>query len=451
MHPLTALSPLDGRYASATAPLTDYFSELALQRYRLMVEVEYFIALATEPRITEIKPFSPPTVARLRALYTKFSLADGEEIKKIESTTNHDVKAIEYFFKDKIKKLPCAPDAEFIHFALTSEDVNNLAYSLMWQNAIKNVYLPKISAVQKQIASLAKTYGATPLLALTHGQSATPTTLGKELAVFATRLQRQMSQLTKHQLLGKLSGATGTWAAHVLAYPTVDWRGFSKKFITGLGLTPNLVTTQIEPHDSLAESYHLMERINTILLDFTRDVWLYVMRGIFAQKPKSGEIGSSTMPHKINPIYFENAEGNVGLANALFAHLAAKLPVSRLQRDLSDSTVLRNQGLPLGYSLLACENILTGLSRLTVNTSLAAAELTQHWEVLAEAVQIILRKTGHAGAYEKLKTLTRGQAITKEILNSFIAGLDIPAAEKAKLLRLTPHTYTGLAQRLTTQ
>lgn len=453
MNSLTALSPLDGRYADKVAELTPYFSEMALMHYRLMVEVEYFIALSQEPKISAKggpasgwkESMTRSIQKKLRNIYAHFSLTDAEQVKQIEKTTNHDVKAIEYFLKDKISALPCKKSSEFIHFALTSEDINNLAYSVMWQTAVRKVYLPKIKEVQKQISSIVKAYARTPLLALTHGQSATPTTIGKEFAVFSSRLIRQIKQLENQKLLGKLSGATGTWSAHMVSYPTVNWINFSKKFITSLGLEPNLLTAQIEPHDSLAESFHTLERINTILIDFTRDVWLYIMRGVLGQKKKAGEVGSSTMPHKINPIQFENAEGNLGIANSYFSHLAQKLPTSRLQRDLTDSTVLRNQGVPLGHSYLACQNILTGMARLTVNKTKLNEELENHWEVLAEAVQVVLRKVGYPKPYEKLKELTRGQTMNKQSIRAFIKNLDIPKEEKAKLLKLTPQTYTGLA------
>ena len=445
---LTSLSPLDGRYADKVSPLTDYFSELALMRYRLMVEVEYFIALSQEKGIKEVTPFSPKVIKQLRNIYKNFSLTDAEQIKQIEKTTNHDVKAIEYFLKEKIQDLPCNKYSEFIHFALTSEDVNNLAYSVMWQTAVRKVYLPKIKEVQKQIGAFARAYGNTPLLALTHGQSATPTTVGKEFAVFSSRLKRQIQQLDEHQLQGKLSGATGTWSAHVISYPNVNWKKFTEKFVQSVGLFPKLITTQIENQDSLAVNFHIIKRIKIILLDFTRDLWLYIMRGVLGQKKKEGEVGSSTMPHKINPIHFENAEGNLGIANSYFVHLAQKLPISRLQRDLTDSTVLRNQGVPLGHSLLACESILTGMSRLTVNKSKLDEELENHWEVLSEAIQVVLRKVGYPKPYEKLKELTRGQQITKESIRKFIKELDIPKSEKEKLLKLTPQSYTGLASKL---
>ena len=421
---------------------------MALMRYRLMVEVEYFIALGKEKGLKEVRNFSSDEQKKLRSLYENFSLGDASAIKKIESVTNHDVKAIEYFFKKKLSKTSLKKYNEFIHFALTSEDVNNLSYSLMWRDGLKNVYLPALLDVQKTLNSFAKKNKNQAMLSLTHGQSATPTTVGKEIAVFVSRLKRQAEQLKKHKLLGKFGGATGTWGAHDIAYPNVNWLNFSKKFISSLGLEPNLVTTQIESHDSLAESFHIIERINTILLDFTRDTWMYISRGIFGQKKKAGEIGSSAMPHKINPIQFENAEGNLGIANSYLSHLAEKLPVSRMQRDLTDSTVLRNQGMPLAHSLLACKNILKGMGRLTVNKVKLNEELNNHWEVLAEAIQTVLRRAGHDKPYEKLKELTRGQKITKEDMTEFIKNLKIPETDKDRLLKLTPHTYTGLAAKV---
>ncbi len=466
---LSSISPIDGRYADKVADLAPYFSEMALMKYRLMIEVEYFIALGNEKGVKELaragmtrRPIRPRRIrpladrASLRSIYENFSLKDAEAIKKIEKTTNHDVKAIEYFLKEKIRRIKTVPSlrrrgegvVEFIHFALTSEDINNLAYTLMWQGAVKNVYLPALINVHHALYSHARMLRTVPMLALTHGQPATPTTVGKEFAIFAARLDRQIRQLKAHKLLGKLNGATGTWGAHVISYPQVNWPNFSKKFVSSLGLDINQLTTQIEPHDSLAESFHIIERINTILIDFTRDIWMYISRGIFGQKKKDGEIGSSTMPHKINPIQFENAEGNLGIANAYLTHLSQKLPVSRMQRDLTDSTVIRNQGVPLAHSLLACKSILDGMSRLTVNKQKLNEELDDHWEVLAEAIQIILRKVGYDKPYEKLKELTRGHAISKNDMMTFVQGLKIPKAEKEKLLKLTPQTYIGLASKL---
>ena len=395
MNLLTNISPIDGRYKTSVEELSEYFSEMALMRYRLMVEIEYLIALSIEKNINEIEPLTLEQQNKLKSYYKNFSNEDAQSIKKIEETTNHDVKAIEYFLKEKLQNTKFNKYIEFIHFALTSEDINNLAYTLMWNSAIKNIYLPKISEVQEKFIIFAKKNKHQPMLSLTHGQSATPTTVGKEFAVFAHRLQRQILQLSNHKLQGKFGGATGTWGAHNIAYPNIDWINFSKNFISSLNLEPNIITIQIESHDSITESYQIIERINTILIDFTRDIWMYISRGIFGQKKKDNEIGSSAMPHKINPIQFENAEGNLGIANAYFVHLSQKLPISRMQRDLTDSTVLRNQGIPLAHSLLACKNILKGMSRLTINKEKLDEELNNHWEVLAEAIQTVMRKVGY--------------------------------------------------------
>ncbi|OGH58844.1 MAG: adenylosuccinate lyase [Candidatus Magasanikbacteria bacterium RIFCSPHIGHO2_01_FULL_33_34] len=445
MNLLTNISPIDGRYKTSVEELSEYFSEMALMRYRLMVEIEYLIALSIEKNINEIEPLTLEQQNKLKSYYKNFSNEDAQSIKKIEETTNHDVKAIEYFLKEKLQNTKFNKYIEFIHFALTSEDINNLAYTLMWNSAIKNIYLPKISEVQEKFIIFAKKNKHQPMLSLTHGQSATPTTVGKEFAVFAHRLQRQILQLSNHKLQGKFGGATGTWGAHNIAYPNIDWINFSKNFISSLNLEPNIITIQIESHDSITESYQIIERINTILIDFTRDIWMYISRGIFGQKKKDNEIGSSAMPHKINPIQFENAEGNLGIANAYFVHLSQKLPISRMQRDLTDSTVLRNQGIPLAHSLLACKNILKGMSRLTINKEKLDEELNNHWEVLAEAIQTVMRKVGYEKPYEKLKELTRGEKVNKQTIYNFINSLEIPEEEKNKLLKLTPHTYIGLS------
>lgn len=446
---LTNISPIDGRYQNQVKELENYFSEMALMKYRLMVEVEYLIALSKETGVKEIKPLSPINQKKLRGLYENFNLSDAKAVKKIESVTKHDVKAIEYFFQKKIAKTPLKKYIPFIHFALTSEDVNNLSYSLMWQDGVKKAILPELINLQKTLVTFSKQYKNQPLLSLTHGQSATPTTIGKEFFVFAKRLDRKMGRLKNHhRLLGKLNGATGGYNAMLVAYPNVDWSKFSKKFVESIDLGFNPLTTQIEPHDSLAEQCRLIQHINTILIDFSRDIWLYIMRGVLGQKNKKGEIGSSTMPHKINPIYFENAEGNLGLANALLNHLAEKLPISRLQRDLSDSTVLRNQGVALGYSLLAVKSILNGMSRLTINKVQLQKELVDNPEVLAEAIQTILRKLGHTDAYEQLKKLTRGQEMTLDNIYKFVGKLNIPKTEKDKLLKLKPNNYIGLSDKL---
>ena len=441
---LSALSPLDGRYGNSVKDLAVYFSEAALMRYRLYVEIEYLIALSYEKKIKDLPTFSKNEQARLRRTYQGFNSAGAKKIKTIEARTNHDVKAIEYYIRGKIKK-SLHP---WIHFALTSEDVNNLAYSLMWQHGLKHVYLVKLQLVFKELRKMAKKYKASPMLSLTHGQPATPTTFGKEMAVFCSRLNQQINQLKTHKLLGKFSGATGTWSAHLSAYPKVNWIRFSSRFIKALGLKPNLLTTQIESHDSSAESYQQVVRVNTILTDLCKDIWFYISRGIIGQKKVVGEVGSSTMPHKINPIQFENAEGNFGIANSLLNHLATKLPISRMQRDLTDSTTLRNQGVALGHSYLAVQNIIKGLSRITINKLQMSAELNTHWEVVAEAVQTVLRKAGQQDAYEQLKTLTRGEAINAEIMAEFVSGLNIPDNDKETLLTLTPASYIGLAPKL---
>ncbi len=444
MNTLNTISPLDGRYANSVNDLSPYFSEMALMRYRLKVEVEYLIALGNEKSIKNLPTFSKSEQSRLRKIYLNFNLAGAEKIKAIESTTNHDVKAVEYYIQGKVKKTL----HPWIHFAITSEDVNNLSYTLMWQDGLKQVYLPALQSVNKELKKLARKYKNASMLALTHGQPATPTTFGKELAVFCARLDRQIDQIKSHSLLGKFGGATGTWSAHMAAYPKTNWTRVAEKFIKSLGLTPNLITTQIEPHDSAAESYHQVVRVNSILTDLCRDMWAYISRGILGQKKVAGEVGSSTMPHKINPIQFENAEGNMGIANALLNHLAVKLPISRMQRDLTDSTTLRNQGVALGHSYLALKNIQKGLSRITINKVTMANELDSHWEVLAEAVQTILRKSGKQDAYEQLKALTWGQSINAESMVEFVVGLKISDEDKRILLNLTPESYIGLAKKL---
>lgn len=441
---LNTISPLDGRYGNSVKDLSVYFSEMALMRYRLKVEIEYLIALGNEKGIKELPLFSKDEQTRLRNIYEIFDVADAEEIKEIEVTTNHDVKAVEYFIQGKVKK-SLHP---WVHFALTSEDVNNLSYSLMWNNGLKKIYLPALQSLNTDLKKLARKYKNTSMLALTHGQPATPTTFGKELAVFCGRLDRQIDPIKSIRLLGKFGGATGTWSAHTVAYPEVDWLHFAKQFIKSIGLEPNLITTQIEPHDSLAESYHQIVRVDTILIDLCRDMWSYISRGILSQKKVKGEVGSSTMPHKINPIQFENAEGNLGIATSLLNHLATKLPVSRMQRDISDSTVLRNQGVVLGHAFLAVQNIQKGLSRITINKKKTEYELNQHWEVLSEALQTLLRKRGKTDAYEQLKSITRGQKIDANILKKFIFSLSISKSDKDILLSLNPVNYTGIADKL---
>ncbi len=413
-----------------------------------MVEIEYLISLSEQKEVKELEPMSETDKQKLRKIYKSFSLVDAKRVKAIEVATNHDVKAVEYYIRERLEKMNKKRMFPWIHFALTSEDINNLSYSLMWQDALKIQFIPVLHEVIKKLNSIAKQFSSTPMLSLTHGQSVTPTTFGKEISVFVHRLSRQHNQIKKHKLQGKFGGATGTWAAHYVAYPKKDWLQFSKKFITSLGLDPNLVTTQVEPHDSVVESYHSIIRVNNILIDLCRDIWSYVSRGILKQKRVPGEIGSSTMPHKINPIQFENAEGNLGLAVSILSHLSNKLPISRMQRDLTDSTTLRNQGIAMGYSYLACKNILKGLRRITINKTEMKKELNIHWEVLAEAVQTILRKSGSENAYEQLKNMTQGETVTQESILDFVKLLRIPEEDKNRLSKLTPEEYIGIAPTL---
>ena len=441
---LGALSPLDGRYSNSVKELNGFFSEAAVMRYRVYVEVEYLIALSFEKKIEEFPALKKEQIENLRKIYRNFNMESAKHIKKIESETNHDVKAVEYYIQQKTEK----SFHPWIHFALTSEDVNNLSYSLMWQHGLKQVYIPQLKSVHKELKKLAKRFKKAPMLSMTHGQPATPTTFGKELAVFCSRLNNKIQLLKNQKLSGKLSGATGTWSAHLSAYPKVNWPRFSSRFIKSIGLKPNLITTQIEPHDSLVESYQCVHHINSIMKDLCMDMWLYISRGILGQKKVAGEVGSSTMPHKINPIQFENAEGNIGISNALFSYLAEKLPISRMQRDLTDSTTLRNQGSALGYSFLALKNVLKGLSRITIHKHKMSAELDNHWEVVSEAIQTVLRKSGQSKAYEQLKDLTRGETINRKVLADYILELDIPKEDKDMLLSLTPQTYTGAASKI---
>ena len=443
-HQINSISPLDGRYGNSLKELSTYFSEKALMRYRLLIEVEYLIFLGKEKGIKELSPFSKNQKNNLRKLYENFTDADAKKIKNIEMKTKHDVKSVEYFLQSNLAK----KYQPWVHFALTSEDVNNLSYSLMWKEGIKDVYLPSLVQIQKKIKNLAKINKNISMLSLTHGQPATPTTFGKELAVFAARLNRQVDQIKTHKLLGKFGGATGTWSAQIAAYPNVSWIRFASKFIKAVGLSPNTITTQIEPHDSIAESFHQIIRVNSILTDLCRDMWSYISRNVLIQKKVAGEVGSSTMPHKINPIQFENAEGNMGVSSSILIHLSTKLPVSRMQRDLTDSTTLRNQGVALGYSYLALINILNGLSRITVNKVKIKSELNQHWEVLAEAVQTILRKSGKLDAYEQLKLLTQGKKIDQGAISEFVSSLSVPIEDKEILLSLTPESYVGLSSKL---
>ncbi len=444
---LTAISPIDGRYADKTADLRPIFSEYGLIRHRVQVEVHWLQALARHPDIAEVPPLSEAALQVLHDLVEPFTVADAQRIKDIERVTNHDVKAVEYLLKEKIAgNAELEAVSEFIHFACTSEDINNLAYALMLREARTQVLLPSLDAVINAITRLAHQYADQPMLARTHGQPASPTTLGKEMANVAYRLQRQRAQLAATPLLGKINGAVGNYNAHRAAYPELDWEEFARRFVTeDLGLDWNPYTIQIEPHDYMAEFFHAVMRANTVLLDFCRDLWSYIAIGYFRQKTVAGEIGSSTMPHKVNPIDFENAEGNLGIANALLDHLAAKLPVSRWQRDLTDSTVLRTLGVGLAHALIAYQSALKGISKLEVNAAALDADLDANWEVLAEPIQTVMRRYGIEQPYEQLKALTRGQRVNRETLRAFIADLAIPEEAKQRLLAMTPASYTGNA------
>ncbi|MCL4127194.1 UNVERIFIED_CONTAM: hypothetical protein GTU68_002349 [Idotea baltica] len=446
----TALTPLDGRYGSKVKALRPIFSEYGLIRYRSLVEVKWLQALSNEANIAEVPNFSDVTNTALDKVIENFSVADAEAVKDIEATTNHDVKAVEYFLKqstDSIDEVKAV--SEFFHFACTSEDINNLSYALMLHDAREQVVIPTFEQVVAAINELANNNANVSMLARTHGQPASPTTLGKEMRNVVARLERQLEQIKQVEILGKINGATGNYNAHVVAYPEVDWQVFSKNFVESLGLSWNPLTTQIEPHDYMAELFHAVSRFNTILLDFDRDIWSYIAIGHFKQKVIAGEVGSSTMPHKVNPIDFENSEGNLGLANAIFDHLALKLPVSRWQRDLTDSTVLRNIGVGFGYSMLACAATLKGISKLDVNEAAVAKDLDQNWAVLGEAIQTVMRRYNIPEPYEKLKALTRGNdQINQESLVVFIDTLELPDAVKTELKKLTPANYIGLAAEL---
>ena len=445
---LNSISTIDGRYSKEASILSNYFSESALMRYRVMVEVEYLISLSKEKKLDELPLINKTAQTSLRKIYQKFDSISARRIKKIESQTNHDVKAVELYIAEKLKKMNKTSLIPWVHFGLTSEDVNNISYSIMWKDGIKNVYIEKLKLLLKKIKILTVKHSKDVMLSLTHGQPATPTTFGKEMAVFLSRLNKQYKSLKELKLECKLSGATGTWAAHVTAYPDIDWLAFSKKFITSFGLKHNSLTTQIESHDSLSEQYHLVSRINSILIDFSNDMWFYISRGVLIQRKVKSETGSSTMPHKINPIHFENAEGNCGLSSVLLTHFANKLTVSRMQRDLSGSTVIRNQGLALGYSVIALNNLAKGVGRITINKQKIKNELNNHWEVLAEALQTILRKNGFANAYETIKDLTRGESLNKNSIKEIISKLDVSSDDKDLLLGLSPETYTGLSSVL---
>ena len=451
MSALLALSPLDGRYAAAVEALRPVFSEYGLIRARVRVELEWLKSLAAAPEISEVPPFSAATLAEIDAVIAGFSPEHAAEVKAIEATTNHDVKAVEYWLKQRFERLPEIQKAnEFIHFACTSEDINNLSHALMLREARDSVLLPKLAEIAAKLRQMAHSLAAQPMMSRTHGQPATPTTLGKEIANVLARLQRQTAQLEKQEFLGKINGAVGNYNAHLSAYPDMDWEVHCRRFVEqSLGLTFNPYTIQIEPHDYMAEFFQTLSRINTILIDFNRDVWGYISLGYFKQKVKAGEVGSSTMPHKVNPIDFENSEGNLGTANAILGFMAEKLPVSRWQRDLTDNTVLRNMGVGVGYTLLGWAAHLRGLNKLEANPAAMQADLDATWELLAEPIQTVMRRHAVPQAYEQLKALTRGQdGITPATLQSFIRGLDIPEEAKARLLALTPALYVGKAEEL---
>ena len=445
LESLTANSPVDGRYRNKTEKLADYFSEAALIRYRIRVEVEYFIALCELP-LPQLAGIDRSKFAALRSLYLDFSAADAQRVKEIESVTNHDVKAIEYIIKEKMEALGLAGYQEFVHFGLTSQDINNTAIPLSLKEALAEVYYPAVEQLRAKLAALAEEWRPVPMLARTHGQPASPTMLGKEIAVFVERLDKQLAMLRAIPVPAKFGGATGNFNAHRAAYPEIDWAAFANRFVDGkLGLSRSQYTTQIEHYDNLAAIFDNLKRIDTILVDLARDMWMYISEEYFKQQIKAGEVGSSAMPHKVNPIDFENAEGNLGIANAIFEHLSAKLPVSRLQRDLTDSTVLRNIGVPVAHALIALQSLMKGLNKLILNTEALDRDLDQNWAVVAEGIQTILRREGYPKPYEALKALTRTNArITAEAIAGFIATLDVAENVKAELRALSPKTYTGI-------
>jgi len=445
---ITAISPIDGRYATKVNELSECFSEYALFKNRVKVEVIWLITLSKETTIPECRLLSSAEEQKMRQIIVDFTPAEAEKIKKIEAVTNHDVKAVEYYLKEQLADTSLDDISEFIHFACTSEDINNLSHALMLKDGL-TVFVPQQQQIIDNISQLAKQFKSVPMLARTHGQTASPTTIGKELAVFAQRLQIQSDKIKAVELLGKLNGAVGHFNAHLSAYPDVNWVELTRKVIEEeLGLKQNLFTTQIEPHDYMAELFDTLSRWNTILIDFNRDLWTYISMGYFGQKTVKGEVGSSTMPHKVNPIDFENSEGNCGLANAIFHHLSTKLPISRLQRDLTDSTVLRNMGVGFGYSLIAYKSTLKGISKLKLNEQKLANDLNDAWEVMAEPIQTVMRKAGIEKPYEKLKELTRGQKIDQKTIQTFIEGLDLEVADKQRLLDMTPESYIGMADKI---
>jgi adenylosuccinate lyase len=443
---LSAVSPIDGRYGSKTAPLREVFSEYGLIKRRVLVEIRWLQTLAAHPQIDEVPPLSASANALLNGIIDDFCETDARRIKDIEATTNHDVKAVEYFIKERFSGMPeLEAISEFVHFACTSEDINNLAHGLMLRDGMREVLLPAMQEIITNLSALARDSASAAMLSRTHGQTASPTTMGKEIANVVARLRRQCSSLEEAQFLGKINGAVGNYNAHFCAYPQLDWPAMAEQFVTSLDLQWNAYTTQIEPHDYMAELFDGIARYNTVLIDFNRDVWGYISLGYFGQKTVAGEVGSSTMPHKVNPIDFENAEGNLGLANALLHHLATKLPISRWQRDLTDSTVLRNMGVGAGYCLIAYQSCLKGIGKLELNRDRLALDLDQSWEVLAEPIQTVMRRHGIDQPYEKLKELTRGQAMSREVIQAFVTRLALPQAAREQLLALTPATYTGNA------
>lgn len=446
---LNALSALDGRYAEKTAPLKTWFSEYGLIRHRVQVEVEWMLAMSREAAIAEVPPLSEAAESFLQKLVVDFDEPAAARVKGLERTTNHDVKAVEYYLRERFAEMPELKAVEsFLHFACTSEDINNLAYALMTRHAREQVMLPRMQKVVDTLTAMAHQLADKPMMSRTHGQPATPTTLGKEMANFAYRLKRAMDDVARVEILGKFNGAVGNFNAQLEAYPEADWPAISDRFIQGLGLTLNPYTTQIEPHDWMAQLFDAQRRYNVIAIDLCRDIWGYVSLGYFRQRAVKGEVGSSTMPHKVNPIDFENAEGNLGLANALLSHLSDKLPISRWQRDLSDSTVLRSTGSAFGHALLAIESLLKGLGKLAVDDARLGADLAANWEVLAEPIQTVMRRYRHADAYERLKELTRGRKVDAEAMRQFVATLPLPEAAKARLMELTPDRYIGLAAKL---
>ena len=449
LSPLTALSPVDGRYGSRTAALRSIASEFGLVRYRVAVEVAWLKALAARADFDALAPFDPAAEAALDGIAHGFSIDDARRVKGIERETNHDVKAVEYFIRERIADVPeLAGAREFVHFACTSEDINNLAYAMMLSDARAQVLLPSMRDLTGAVRGLAREHAAVAMVSRTHGQPASPTTVGKEMSVFAARLERQLQAFETVPVMGKFNGAVGNYNAHLAACPDVDWHRVSREFVERLGLAWNSHTTQIEPHDSTAELFHALSRFNRVVLDLCRDVWTYISLGYFRQRPVAGETGSSTMPHKVNPIDFENAEGNVGIANAILDHLAAKLPVSRLQRDLSDSTAQRNLGVGLAHSLVAYESCLKGIGKLALDEGAIARDLAGAWELLAEPIQTVMRRNGIEDSYERLKELTRGRTVDRAMLERFVESLPIPREDKDALLSLTPATYVGAAERL---